>query len=346
MVSINWNKHMVTDPINLADYIELTLALDGEHNSFEFGADDFTNAIREEAFSTVHADPSAMDEETSDFIDGDEADETNEYYESAVALIGSRSRWLGDLYPFAVEDNEVRLTLGPDRRKWAPYIFLLACSHHSLMERNGLKLEQEFEGICKEAMAALFSEKAEVFSFSQFSDDRRQMGHSARRAVKHLAEKLNTRIIVDEGEIPTSSNEFGIDIAAIDAIGDKLGCPFFAFAQCTVSGDPKRWEAKKDEAQANIGGLGTYINIGAPHSNFFFVPHLPRERANKWSVYPHQISNCIFCDRYRICKAIWRLNASSDNGRAQAANRIIENFMDNDGKKLLQDNLPSYSTNS
>lgn len=334
MLVINWNEAKVRDPVTLADYIELTIALDSEHRSLEYLPEHFVEAIRDEPFAP----------EAEDFLDWDDADEAKGYYESAVSLIEKRSRWLGDLYPFTGEGNEVRFTPAFDRRKWMPYIFLLACSHHELIQRKGLRLESEFEGVCKGAMAALFSESADVFLFSQFSDDRSQLGHSARQAVKGLAAKLNTTVLVEETKIPTSSNEFGIDIVAIDSLDDNMGYPFFTFAQCTVSGDPTQWQRKKDEAQADHGGISAYIQIGIRHSNLFFVPHLPRNRVNEWSVWPHQISNCVFCDRYRICQALQRLRKSNKAGHLQAANGIIDNFIDNDGGKLSQANLARYST--
>ena len=333
MVTINWTESKVSDPVTLADYIELTIALDGEHHSFEFIPDNFAEAIRDEPFSP----------EAADFLDWDDADDAKKYYESAVSLIERRARWFGDLYPFTGEGNVVRFTPASDRGSWSPYIFLLACSHHDLIKRKGLHLDRDFEDVCKEAIAALFSESADVFSFSQYSDDRRQMGHSARVAVHRLAEKLNSKVIVEDENIPTSSNEFGIDIAVIDALGDTLARPFFTFAQCTVSGDPGQWQRKKDEAQSEIGGINEYIHIGMRHSNLFFVPHLPRIRADKWSVWSHRISNCVFCDRYRICKALQRLSDSNRTELVQATNQIIGKFMASDGKKLSTDNLARYA---
>ena len=115
-----------------------------------------------------------------------------------------------------------------------PYVFLLACSNHSVVTLAGLQLDKEFEKISKEAMKALFHESANVFLFSQFSRDRAEMGLSAKDAVKCLAKKLNARV-KNEDDIPEGRHEFGIDIAGIDSSSDGLGYPFFAFAQCTVA---------------------------------------------------------------------------------------------------------------
>ena len=325
MLEINWNEGVVNDPVRLADYIELTIAIDSEHGGLAFTHADFVNAVQDAPYNDIE----------DSFLEWDEMDETKCHFEDALSLIERRHQWLGSLHPFVVEGDEVRLAPGSGRDGWTPYIFLLACSHHASISGKGPRLETEFEKICKEAMKSFFNESAYVFLFSQFSEDRARLGRSAREAVKNLAAMLNTRIAIPEENIPTGSNEFGIDIVAIDTLDDRLGYPFFAFAQCTVSQYPQVWGRKNSEARADHG-LAEYILLNIQHPNLLFIPHLPRKDLDALdeSVLPHEISNCVFCDRYRICKALHRLeHFRSDEPRRNVA-EIIAAFLDSYGAKL------------
>ncbi|MYD88722.1 MAG: hypothetical protein F4Y08_00040 [Caldilineaceae bacterium SB0662_bin_9] len=325
MVTINWNETKVGDPITLADYIELTIALDLEYDSLSYGSDSFIDFIRDEPFYPEH----------SEFLDGDRVDEMQFAFEGAAALVDRRRSWFSNLYPFVRDGGGVQFTPGCDRKSWLPYLFFLACSHHEVICDDNLKMTEiatVFEDVCKEATRALFSESADIFLFSQFSQDRQEMGHSARDAVANLAKKLNVTV-KNQDSIPSSANEFGIDIIAIDSFDDVLGIPFFAFGQCTISGDERQWYDKKDEARLERG-LDRYLDIGCQHSNFFFVPHLPRVGSQEWSVAPHIISNCIFLDRYRICNAIHRLQQFGRQHSVGVVLEVIEHFLDKLGSKF------------
>ena len=324
MLELNWNKGVAKDPVKLADYIELTLAIEDDHCSDEFTYAHFVNAIQDEPYvgnPDNSLDRDDTDEDKEDFLAGDEMDETLEHFENAVSLIERRSDWLGDLYPFAVEDGDVKLVAGKDANNGMPYLFLVVCSHHQAIQISSYTLEVQFEQICKEAMRTLFNESAEVLLFSQFSQDRKELGQLAPEAIKNLAKKLNSNVKHEE-EIPAAQNEFGIDIAAIDRLDDQLRYPFFAFAQCTVSAD---WERKRDEAQARKG-LSSYIDLELQHSNLIFIPHFPRLEADKWDFPIYKTSNCIICDRYRICRMLQRLEKFESQVPSQTASAIVSKF--------------------
>ena len=204
-MELNWNKGVAKDPVKLADYIELTLTIDEDHFGDKFTYAHFVSLIQDEPYvgsrEDVFPTNDESDEDSEEFLTGDEMDDTLEYYENAVSLIAQRSQWLGDQYPFSGLGQEVRLVVGQDKGKYMPYIFLLVCSHnqiapppHETIRAHTYRLAVEFEGICKEAMKSLFNELADVFLFSQFSNDRSNLGRSAREAVKNLAMKLNTKV--------------------------------------------------------------------------------------------------------------------------------------------------------
>ena len=333
MLELNWNKGVAKDPVKLADYIELTLTIDDDHFGNEFTYAHFVNLIQDEPYVGNQEDSATddeLDEGSEEFLAGDEMDEALEHYENAVSLIAQRSQWLGDQYPFSGLGQEVRFAVGQDKGKYMPYIFLLVCSHHQIVRPpnetirgHTRRLAVEFEHICKEAMKSFFNEQADVFLFSQFSNDRSNLGRSAREAVRNLAMKLNAGV-KNEDDIPNGPNEFGIDIAAIDALDDQLGYPFFAFAQCTISQD---WHKKKEEAQSQHA-LSAYIDLQVSHSNLIFIPYLPRLSTDRWSVPPHYTINCIICDRYRICKLLQRLKKFESRIPEQNIVGILNSFTD------------------
>lgn len=326
MLQINWNES-IEDPVILADYIEMTITLDDDHSGFEFTYAHFVDYLQDVP-SSVNYDG---------FLEGDDMDEAQPYFENAVALIESRRQWLGDLYPFSVQGNDVRLSVHSERSEWTPYVFLLACSHHDLIPRRSPRLETEFEKICAEAMKSLCNEGAEVFLFSRNSADRARLGGPAHMAVKNLASMLNT-ITLHEGDIPTTQREFGIDIIAIDNVNDDLACPLLMTAQCTVSGDPEIWGKKKTEPRWDRE-IGYFIRYDAPHTIILFIPHFPRLHENEWSVPPYHLNGCIVCDRYRICMLLQRHRKFSDDSVAHSVAQIVGDFIDRDGTKLSESNI-------
>lgn len=315
MPALNWIAE-AEHPVKIADYIELTLTMDIDHPGYEFTASHFTDVMQESP---------SIDEYDSggvpgSFLAGDAMDETRVHFDDAVALIERRRQWLGDLYPFSVENGAVQLQYEPAADKGMPYTFLLACSLHQALHPSQV-LTRQFEQVCKEGLRTLFNESAEVFLFSQFSQDRADLGRPAREAVQSLAEKLNTTV-KNEERIPEQQNEFGIDIIAIDRLGDQVGYPFFAFAQCTVAQD---WSRKKGEAKAS-NALIAYVDLEVQHSNLIFIPHFLRENADRWSAWPHETVDCVIFDRLRICRMLERLKEFKNSNPLETLNSVLKEF--------------------
>ena len=319
MLEINWNSG-VADPVKLADYIEATLSLDDDRSCDEFNYAHFVDLIREEPNGDVPDDDSEPIDDMAHFLSGQGADEAKHYFENAVSLIENRSLWLEHLYPFSVENGAVQLQYEPAADNGMPYTFLLACSLHQALHPSQA-LTIQFEQVCKEGLRTLFNESAEVFLFSQFSQDRAELGRSAREAVQSLAEKLNAKV-KNEEDIPNQPNEFGIDIVAIDRLGDSVGYPFFAFAQCTIAQD---WSRKKGEASAS-NALIAYVDLAVQHSNLIFIPHFLRENADRWSARPDETVGCIIFDRLRICRMLERLKEFKNSNPLETLNSVLKEF--------------------
>lgn len=286
MVTYEWSKEVLADPVTFADQVELALAFHAEDYGHVFAWSDFKRDIGSELLNA----------RLTSYVTGGQADDFSGAFADLLALIERRHGWLGDAYPFRRVDGEIHFTPSDFYGKQnLLYLMLLVCTYHTQSEYSSKELTVAFEDICKEAMKCLFPSHADVFAFSQNSDDRKNMGWSARDAVPALANKLNAAI-ESLDRIPDHQSEFGIDIVAICGFDDDLPYPFFALAQCTIG---KRWWEKRHEAIAQ-NSLEGYMSIKTNHSNFLFIPHFPQFDHDKWSARPDQTINCIICDRHRI----------------------------------------------
>ena len=290
MIDFNWNQEIVDDVVVLADCIELTVALNNDYDG-HFTHANFMHTVQSEIFS----------EKEDDFLQGEQIDALNKSFEGAINLIESRASWLGESYPFKREKDEVQFAPKTSKKHYFSYLFLLACSCHNQIPSLRHNLRIEFENLCKAAMRSLFPKWAEVFLFSQNSEDRKNLGWSAREAIPALAEKLNAQEYQEEIEkLPDTQREFGIDLIAICSFDDELEYPFFAFAQCTVA---KEWWNKKHEAQSHHA-LSGFVRLDTYHTNFLLIPHFPRINLTEWREDRSRTVNCILCDRYRICRLL------------------------------------------
>ena len=288
MIDFPWSQEIVKDVVDFADCIELTVAFSDADDAGRFTHADFIRAVQDFL-------------EDNKSLQGEEFDNLNAHFEEAMALIKNRALWLGETYPFRQDDGEVLFAPQTSKKHYLSYLFLLACSCHNWIPSFRRDLSVEFENLCKEAMRALFPDWAEVFLFSQNSEDRKKLGWSAREAIPALAKKLNAQVYREEiDKLPDTQREYGIDLIAICSFGDVLEYPFFAFAQCTVA---KEWWTKKHEAQSRHA-LSGVMQLDTDHTNFLLIPHFPRINLTEWREDRLRTVNCILCDRYRICRLL------------------------------------------
>ena len=285
MIDFPWSQEIVKDVVDLADCIELTVALNNEYDG-HFTRAEF-DAVQREIFS----------EEEDNFLQGEQFEDA---IEDAMDLIKNRALWLGRIYPFMQDDGEVQFAPQTSEKHYLSYLFLLACSCHNRIIRSLRQtLRVQFENLCKEAMQALFPGWAEIFLFSQNSEDRKSLGWSDTEAIPALAKKLNAQVS-PRARLSNTQREYGIDLIAICPFEDKLEYPFFAFAQCTVA---KEWWVKRHEAQSRTA-LSGIMELETDHTNFLLIPHFPRINLTEWREDRSRTVNCILCDRYRICRLL------------------------------------------
>lgn len=310
MLEMIWGTDTTNDSLILADAIELAVA---------FAKDDYNGRFTRADFLHLAVSESLDDNEMS-YLPGDQADERTAQFEEALNLIKNRGTWLGISYPFIVSNGEIRFSSPSEIGKCLPYLFLLVCSNGNYVPSLKRALPAQFESLCKEAFRSLFPEWAEILLFSQTSDDRRtHFGWAARDAVPKLAAMLNARLI-NADKLSSTQREFGIDLVAICPLGDESPYPFFAFAQCTIE---QEWQDKRHEAIAQ-NELTEFIHLNTRHSNFLMIPHFPRQSLEAWSGDPSRASNCILCDRFRLCRMLEKSDFFESNNLPENLARVFK----------------------
>ena len=309
MIDFVWSKDIIKDVVDLTDCIELVVAFSDDDYYGRFTQSDFQDI--------VHSEP--LGDNDSDFLQGEQTDDFYPQFEEAKELIKRRASWLGEIYPFRQENGEVLFAPQTSQKHYLWYLFLLACSCHNQIPSLQHNLRVQFENLCKEAMRALFPDWAEVFLFSQNSDDRKKLGWSAKKAIPALAKKLNTQVKPNV-QLPNTQEEYGIDLIAICSFGDELEYPFFAFAQCTVA---KEWWTKKHEARASHA-LSGVMRLNTNYTNFLLIPHFPRFNPTEWREPRQHTINCILCDRYRICQLLEKSNPFTQQDMPTGISEIVQ----------------------
>ncbi len=313
MIDFDWSEEIIKDAVDLTDCIELVVAFSDDDYDGRFTQSDFQKI--------VHSEP--LGDDDSSFLQGEQADVFYPQFEGAMDLIKRRALWLGEIYPFREENGEVLFAPQTSKKHYLWYLFLLVCSCHNRISSSQHDLSVQFENLCKEAMRALFPDWAEVFLFSQNSDDRKKLGWPANEAIPALAKKLNAQVKPNV-QLPNTQEEYGIDLIAICSFGDELEYPFFAFAQCTIS---RKWWAKREEAQAPRA-LSGVVPLDTNHTNFLLIPHFPRVNATEWRKPRQYPINCILCDRYRICRLLEKSNLFTPRNMPPDISEVIQKIQE------------------
>ena len=243
---------------------------------------------------------------------------------SRIALIRDRTAWLGEKYPFAVVEGEVRFAPVSPTSQFLPYLFLLLCSNRNCVPHLKNQLPVQFEYLCKEALRDCFQNGQESCYLAKTAKTEKR--YSVGAAIPNLAAMLNASVL-DETRI-TDTREFGIDIVAICPFEDQSAYQFFAFAQCTVG---QEWWDKRHEANAE-NSLAGFIQLNARHTNFLMIPYFPRYNLLQWSEDASRTGNCILCDRLRICGLLEKSSSFSCDeppDKVAAAFREIEMCLSN-----------------
>lgn len=267
-----------TDPLKLADWLELRAMLDQDRNS---SRGDLTGVLRRAALVE---------------LDSDDAIERKAM--EAFEELEQREKAAKEAYPFEIYYRGVGvLQLKSDWRDFPAYAFCLCLSYFELKKVN--KAPQLFEQIsCQAAKGYL---RGDVIGFGA---PRRELPSSFSKAVTKLCD------LMGEGgryrkQPSLQRKDDTLDLVAWKNFNDKWSSKILMFGQCAAG---RNWEDKLGDLQPHIfwdQWMQDSLVSPTPIKSFF-VPH--RIGRNKWNFVARKAG--IFFDRCRI--AFWAHQEKAD----------------------------------
>ncbi len=220
--------------------------------------------------------------------------------EDCFRQLDYRQGALDQAYPFALDDALLTARENITDAGYV-YLFLLVCSR--LGSFSGVvgfhqDCAKVFTEVSAVALRASLNRSADVYIFDAGSSDRAVHFHTdLRQALRRLATKLNATPIEDLIEQQTAAGDGGLDLVAINRLGDTAKGVFAYFGQCAsqMSGWPKKTlEAKRTTS---------FFSMGHDASNLLYTPVMYRKSTGRWvnDLYSH---DCIIMDRVRILRAL------------------------------------------
>jgi hypothetical protein len=303
------------------DYIELMCMLSPDQ---EVSTYDVSERFRRGSDLGEGAAAEAWDSEEPEKGDGDAgsgpeaSDKEQLRVEDLFAHLRYREEAFGAAYPFRLsEDGDTlfvknRLTL---RQKL--YLSLLLSANTAYVTRGASKLTSSFEIISSLALKELLPPYAEVYVFGSNSSGRhsRYRGNVLEK-VRKLAEDLNEKIDLEEGDLPpTSSGDEGLDLVGWVPWSDAAPGRLLIFGQCACTGN---WVMKQHSSSAQA--WNRKIRFTARPANIAFIPLCFRRPDGSWHK-PGDIHESIVIDRLRL---IYLLRDQVDAFRKQASYAVVE----------------------
>lgn len=225
-------------------------------------------------------------------------DRTEAQLENVWIQLSYRFASMGDMYPFIVEGDEIRLR-DEQTNKHRVYIFTLCCSRlRSFIRIRGAaqRWARGFAILCKYATQALLPAHGEVKIFDANSEDRRSYyGTDLRRALRVMGSDLGVkRVDEEECDRAGSSGDAGFDIIATVKFDDNLNCNFGILGQCGAQ--EEGWPKKTLEAHSI--NLTPYFHTTFAYPSVMFTPVFYRDSNGQW-VTSRPTSGVILLDRLR-----------------------------------------------
>lgn len=211
-----------------------------------------------------------------------------------------RSGALDENYPFLLDDS--LLTAKKDMTASGYiYLFCLVCSRlASFSGQTGFaqRCAKAFTDLSGSALRVVLKHSADVYIFDAGSTDRDEHFHTnLRLALKKLAIQLNALPIDDVIDQQSSSGDAGLDLIAINRMGDSARGVLAYFGQCAAQ--QNGWPKKTLETQRS----GAFFSMGHAASQLLYTPVLYRNASGRWvnDVYSQ---DCIIVDRLRMMRTL------------------------------------------
>ena len=281
-----------TKPFQFADLAELLILVGLNSQVSKADLDGLINT------GSTDSDPDSDVSSKADVLDITSAHARNT--EDCFKHFSYRFGALDDVYPFKLEDS--LLTARPIISNASYlYLFCLICSRlRSFSGKPGFhqRCAKLFTELSAVALKASLKSSATVYIFDAGSDDRANHFHTnLRSALKKLAEKLNARPDDALIEQQSTSGDGGIDLVAINALGDTAKGILAYFGQCAAQQDD--WPKKTLETTRSA----SFFSMGHSASNLLYTPVMYRNATGRWinDLHAH---DCVIMDRLRIMRAL------------------------------------------
>lgn len=211
-----------------------------------------------------------------------------------------RSGALDEHYPFDLKDSLLTARQQITNAGYI-YLFCLICSRlGSFSVKKGFAQDcaQVFTQLSSIALKASLKNSADIYIFDAGSSDRANFFHTdLRKALHVLAEKLNAQPDTDLISQQTASGDGGLDLVAINRLGDNAKGILVYFGQCAAQQDG--WPKKTLETKRSAA----FFLMGHAASNLLYTPVMYRNATGRW-VNDLYSQECIIVDRLRILRAV------------------------------------------
>jgi hypothetical protein len=280
-----------TKPFQLADLAELMILVQLSGQVSKADLDTLINT------GNIDSDPDG---------DGPEGDQLRAQQvhdrssEDCFRHLDYRKAALDHAYPFCLEDALLTARANITDAGYI-YLFFLVCSRlGSFAGDVGFHQDcaKTFTEVSAVALRASLNRSADVYVFDAGSTDRAVHFHTdLRHALRRLATMLNATPIEDLIDQQTAAGDGGLDLVAVNRLGDTAKGVLAYFGQCAaqMNGWPKKTlETKRATA---------FFSMGHDASNLLYTPVMYRKSTGRWvnDLYSH---DCIIMDRVRILRAL------------------------------------------
>ena len=234
-------------------------------------------------------------------IGSEESAEINDKWESRIdewfTLLQNRQDKFGDLYPFLITENTIKLHDTIDSQKNS-YIFLLLSSNRQYI-KDGNLLTTDFERVSYEALKNYLPSFTKIFQFGKSNiSANRYTGHITNK-IDTLARDLKYRTKYKQQFFATTNTgDGGLDIVAwVPFEEDKNNCKIQVYlGQCATGND---WLKKQDETN----NFNNYIDFEAHLNYVMFIPYDGRNTDSTFNE-EAKMGDYLFFDRFRLLKMI------------------------------------------
>jgi hypothetical protein len=210
----------------------------------------------------------------------------------------TRSKFLGDAYPFSVNENGTRLdfTSKLTENHWIYLSLLMMANLHYFGEIEST-LTSDFEQMCSEALKQFFPTTAEVHVFGKGRAAASRYTGNIFQRIEKLAGDLSGNLIAKQEDFPpTSTGDAGLDLIAWVPLDDPAPGRFAIFGQCACTPE---WTSKQ-HSSAPPNWCAGKMHLQIHPVNAVFTPFYLRDLDGEWHRPATDFGPYLHIDRLRL----------------------------------------------